>query len=248
VFDASSQDEVIADGIYVIVDGGKIKIRPGRALLFADDNANTRFQLIVSHYDPEITLFDAGELVVGGTVIRMTGPSSVLYWTLGPDNANKAAGLLNVPRQDRHPVADMVVGTFAPTQKTYTAGQAVEVVLTLSNPAEAPAVKFTAGGHQRGPRNNQFSFALTRDGSAVPPITAYDFGGIATMPTLNPGGKAEPRTPLAGWGDVTVRGHYVVQCRWESAFSPDDVDPYDEHHRGDIWDKAFVGTISFDVR
>ncbi len=242
----------MTDGAYHAGAGhlGK-RIRPQRAVLFADDNANTEFQLLVWYRDGQAS--DEGILVLGTKRLPSSGygsdsTSSNVDWQLFPDDAKAAAALFHVPRQERHPIATLVTGTFAPTQKTYTSGQAVEIVLTLANPATADAVKYTRGGRQRGPRDDQFSFVLTRNGVPLAPIPAFNFGGLSSMPELLPGGQAQISTPLAGWGDVTVRGHYVVDCQWESAFSPANVDPYDDQHRGDIWDKTFSGPVTFDVR
>ena len=166
---------------------GQACIRPQRAVLFADDNANTEFQLLVWYRDGQAS--DEGILVLGTKRLPSSGygsdsTSSNVDWQLFPDDAKAAAALFHVPRQERHPIATLVTGTFAPTQKTYTrAGRAVvRIVLTLANPATADAVKYTRGGRQRGPpRRPVPRSSLTRNGVPLAPIPAFNFGGLSSM-------------------------------------------------------------------
>lgn len=241
------------DGIYRIEGETRTKLHPLRAVLFAGDNQNTRYELMVRYRHPGMKQGGEGELVVGGDVLKTSGYGSdsdslMLDWELSATDASRVAAMLHIARQERHPIGDALKGTFAPVQKTVKSGQLVEMELTIENPPSAPAVKYTQGGRQRGPRDDQFSFTVTRNGQPVAPISAYNLGGISTMPELAPGATATFKTTVDGWADVTAPGHYVVECRWETELAPGGVDPYDDAHRGEAWDKAFTGTVSFDVR
>ncbi len=266
-----SSDGGVADGLYRVVPAGHMgsksvtamrgasptlvditsRIHVDRALLFAEDNGNTRFQLMAWYKGkpPE----GEGVLVVGSEIVMSSGYGSDsngldMDFSLTPAQATAVAALLKTPRQDRHLVGDLVTGSFALSAKSYRPGQSVDIALTLTNPAGAPPIKYTQGGRNRGPRDNQFSFTIRRNGTALAPVQAMDFGGLSSMPDLSPGGTAAISAPLKSWGDLSLPGHYEVDCRWETTLSPAGIDPYDDLHRGAIWDRAFDGMVAFDVR
>lgn len=229
--------------------GAALHVR--RALLFAADNANSRFQLLA--WVDGAALPGDGALVLRGAPLVSESHGSdndvatVSFW-LDAAQAAEAARLLRIPRQDRHPAAEQVTGTFAPSAPSFRVGEPVEVVLTLRNPAGAPAAQRSQGGRQRGPRDNQFSFVVRRDGREVPLREGMDFGGRSQLLPLAPGGSAQLRAPLALWADLSVPGRYAVECRYETEFSPENSRPYEEAQRGAAWDRVFTGTVQFDVR
>jgi len=272
VADATDASNALADGVYRVVDeqsdvdartvtasrGGTpttvqlgAPIHPTRVLLFSTMNDNSSFDLYVWYRDKNSA---PGLLVMGSTMLLSNGSGSdstgvMVGFRLTPAEATTAATILRTRRQDRHPVGDLVVGTFAPSKNRYVGpNDLVEIVFTMKNPATAPAIKYRHGGAQRGPRDDQFAFTITRDGVPVPPIAAMNFGGLSSMPPLAPGASVEIRTPLAGWGDITPKGHYVVECSWTTELAPGDADPYADDQRGAMWDRVFTGRTSFDVR
>ena len=129
----------------------------------------------------------------------------------------------------------------------YAVGEPIEVVLTLTSPAGSPPVAWQRGGENRGPRDDQFDFVLTRDGQPVAPIEAMNFGGLSFMDELVASDHDEARTPLAPWADVTQPGHYEVTCSFHTVFAPAGVSPFEPTTRGQAWDRTFTGTVSFDV-
>jgi hypothetical protein len=227
-------------------------VRPKRTVLFSEDNANTRFQLLVEFPSGGHRCVD-GAVVLGTSAVSSNGYGSngrdcSLSFQLDATLATSAARVMRVARQDRRPAGVRVQGTFAPSAAVYRAGQLVEIVLTLQNPVGAPRVLRHQGGRQRGPRDNQFSFRITRDGQPVPEVPGMDFGGLGGAAPFDPGQSAQLRAPLDRWGDVSRPGHYVVECAYETQFSPDGARPYDDADRGAIWDRSFQGRITFDVR
>jgi hypothetical protein len=227
------------------------RVRPSRVVLSSEDNHNTRYALLVE--SPARGACGEGVVRLGTTTLVSDsygggGGACTLSFELTPAMATAAARALGVPRQDRRPAGDHVVGTFGATQAVYRRGQPVEIVLTLANPVGAPRTQRHYGGRQRGPRDNQFSFTITRNGRPVEPLLGYDFGGRSTYAPLDPGGQVEIRAPLDRWGNLAARGHYVVQCRYETEFSPDGSHPSEDHQRGAVWDRVFQGTVTFDVR
>jgi hypothetical protein len=135
----------------------------------------------------------------------------------------------------------------APPSPRYRVGEPIEVVLTMTSPPGAPSVAWERGGQNRGPRDDQFDFTVTRDGQPVPRIEAINFGGLSFMDELPPGDRDEARTLLAPWADVTQPGHYEVTCTFRTVFAPAGVRPYDPATRGQAWDRTFTGTLTFDV-
>ena len=227
------------------------RIPPTRALLVARDNGNSQFALGVDY--ARTGSCDEGVLRLGANAFAASSWGSspeVCSFTfeLTAPLATLAASVFRVTRQDRHPVAERVTGTFITPHASYRAGDTIEIVLTLLNPPGAPRVLRHAGGRQRGPRDNQFSFRITRDGVAVAPIEGWDFGGISSYTPLDPGDNAGVRATLDRWGDISVPGRYVVECTYETQFSPDGARPYDDAQRGAIWDRVFLGTVVFHVR
>src|SRR2546425_1153356 len=226
-------------------------VRPTRALLFSEDNGNTRFQVFLEFgHTPGC---NEGVIVLGGAAVWSGGYGSsndrcTLSFELDAAQATLAAAALRISRQDRHPAGEQVQGNFAPSQPSYGRGQPVEVVLSLVNPEGAPPVQRHQGGRQRGPRDNQFAFQITRDGQPVTPVDGPDFGGLSGPSPMAPGARVELRAPLDRWGDIGQPGHYVVECRYETQFSPEGSRPFDDAQRGAVWDRSFTGRVVFDVR
>jgi len=226
-----------------------VPVTASRATLTAEDNANSKYQLFFAY--PGSAPCKQGLAVFGGVALLSESNGSSpgtcdLSFYLDAQQATAAARVLGIPRKDRHPAGERVVGTFAPSQSSYERGQKVEVVLTLENPADAPRVNRRSGGSSRGPRDNQFWFAITRDGREVPKLEADDYGGWEGKSPLDAGARVTLRAPLASWGDVNVPGKYSVECRYRVDFSPIDVAPEDE--LAARWSRDFTGAITFEVR
>jgi hypothetical protein len=261
---------VVADGLYFYspamangpgalpARGGALWIKPGgpistsRLFVFSQDNANSRYRLMAWGADAG-TSEDAA-LMMNGVVVAVTeGRGSdngfpVFEFQLEPAQASAAAKALRILRQDRSPVAQSVVGTFAVGRAVFAPREPVEVVLTLRNPADASEVLRWQGGRQRGPRDNQFSFTVTRDGRSLPELEGYDFGGLSSYRPLEPGASIELRAMLGSWVDLSSEGHYSVECRYETEFNPAGARPFDDDQRGAYWDRIFTGQVAFDIR
>lgn len=227
------------------------RIHPRRALLYAHDNANLHYTLFVELAGGRAC--GEGVIVLGATALVSSSYGSwpntcQLSFELSPPLATLAAQVFGIPRQDRRPAGEQVHGAFAPSALVYGAGEPVEIVLTLENPPRAPRVLRHVGGRQRGPRDNQFSFHLTRDGQPVAPVQGFDFGGLGSVIPMEPGARVVLRAPPDRWGDVSRLGRYVVECTYETSFSPDGRDFRDDAQRGAIWDRVFRGRVTFDVR
>lgn len=229
------------------------RLRADRTLLYSTSNDNTRYALDVRRNVRSAR--DCGEgllSVLGRTVASSSygsGPQECsLHFELDRAVADAVARRFAVRRQDRSPVGETVTGTFRTERARYAPGEDVVVVLTLANPAGSGVVQWQRGGRQRGPRDNQFSFRVTRDGQVVTPIEAFDFGGLTGFMELAPGASFEVRTPLAPWADLGARGRYEVECTYETVLMPGGVQPWRDDTRGAGWDRTFHGRASFEIR
>ena len=232
-----------------LVPGAPLRAR--RALLFSESNDNSRFQLLL-WLEGESAVREAA-LIVGGAALLSEGGGSdngvsTLNFELASSEAAGASRVLSITRQDRHPVPQRIAAAFAPTHPSYVIGDPVEVVLTLDNPPGAPTVTINRGGRQRGPRDNQFSFTITRDGAAVAPVDGQDFGGISQMQPFAPTTRMELRASLDRWAKLDRAGHYDVTCSYETTISPDGARPHEDDQRGAVWDITFTGRVAFDIR
>ncbi|MBN8609120.1 MAG: hypothetical protein J0L92_00935 [Deltaproteobacteria bacterium] len=223
----------------------------------AQDNANTTFAVGVQYaHPPGVTTGDQCTRAIlrfGRETLVSHGwggdsDSCDTSFIVDAATASRIATALHVTRLDRHPIGENVVGTFATVRRSYRVGEPIEVVLTMDNPAGSPSVAWVRGGANRGPRDDQFDFTITRDGRQVARLEAMNFGGLSQMDELAPGARDEARAFLAPWADLSQPGHYEVRCSFRTMFSPAGVDPYDTTTgRAEHWDRTFTGTIRFDV-
>ncbi len=228
------------------------RVAPSQVTIAARDNANTRYDVDVRYARGPGVACDRGLLRLGARVYvtgSWGGDDALcsLSFELDPAEAQRAAAVHHTTRQDRHPVGDLVVGTFTTPRARYRVGEPIEMGLTMTNPVGAPPVAWEHGGQNRGPRDDQFDFVVTRDGQPVAPIEAMNFGGLSFMDALGPGDHDEVRTPLAPWADLSRPGHYVVTCSFGAVFAPAGVSPHEPATRGQAWDRTFTGTVAFDV-
>jgi hypothetical protein len=243
------------------------RVTPVRVTLAARDNANTIYDVDVrwAHGGGSWEACDRALLRLGTRTYLTRGwggddRECSANFELDPREAQRAAALFHTTRQDRHPVGEHVVGVFAlassaPAPGTpsgspsssprYRVGEPIEIVLTMTSSPGAPPVAWERGGQNRGPRDDQFDFTVTRDGQ--PRIEAMNFGGLSFMDELPPGERDEARTLLAPWADVTQPGHYEVTCSFHTVFAPAGVSPFEPATRGQAWERTFTGTVSFDV-
>jgi hypothetical protein len=222
-------------------------ITPDRVVVYARDNANTRFALDARHPAPcgSALLILGGRVIAGNSHGRDDNGCSA-HLELGLEDASRAARFFGVPRQDRHPIGEHLIGSFATSKRRYAVGETVEVTVTLRNPGMP--VRWQRGGRNRGPRDDQFDFVVRRNGHVVPRIEAYNFGGLSTYRPLATGESATVSTALAPFADLAAPGRYEVECRYETVLVPTDRDPHDDGSRGAAWDRAFVGVVHFEIR
>lgn len=260
---ASEHPSPVPNAIATSTSSGTRWIVPGARLpspevsISAQDNGNTRFALGVQYaHPPGVTSGDQCPRVVvrlGSDAMSSNGwggdgDSCDTSFIVDAAMATRMANAFHVTRLDRHPIGEHVVGTFRTARATYRVGEPIEIVLTMESPPGSPSVAWNRGGANRGPRDDQFDFTITRDGQQVARIEAHNFGGLSQMDELLAGQRDDARTLLAPWADLSQPGHYEVRCSFETIFSPAGVDPYDTSTgRAEHWDRTFTGTITFDI-
>jgi hypothetical protein len=228
------------------------RIRATELRLYSHQNDNARYSLMVRSARvptcPQALLDLGGELLANESWGH-DDDSCDNHFGLTRAQADRAAALLSIAREDRSPIGERVTGTFTPSRRRARRGEPVEVVLTMTNPADAPAVRWQHGGRNRGPRDNQFTLSVERDGRPVTPIEAWDFGGLSALELLAPGASAEVRAPVSAWADVSQPGTYVVRCMYDTSFTQDGGDANRRTFGGAaVWERRFEGTIRFEVR
>lgn len=262
---ASTSPTATPDSVEVRgANGSASWVQPGARLVphavrvYATTNANDAFALdiLYPHAPGRPTGSDCaqGLLSLAGTV-RLSdswgGDSDTcnIDFALTPREAQLAASAFHTQRQDRHPIGEAMTSTFSTPHRRVRRGAPVEIVLVLRNPAGAPVVQWQRGGANRGPRDDQFDFTVTRDGQPLTNLDAMNFGGLLQYIPLGPGETSEElRAPLASWVDLSAPGHYVVQCRYRTVLLPEGVDAFEDGTMGALWERTFEGTVTFDVR
>lgn len=160
------------------------------------------------------------------------------------DAVSRATG---AARLDRRVVGASVSARFAVSSRSFARGVSVDVALSIENPAGSPRVQRRVGGQQRGPRDNQFSFRVFRDGALLPERPGPDFGGPTGFVALEPGAPAVLRAPLDRWADLSSPGLYRVECSYETELAPEETQPFDPAQRHLVWRRRFEGVVEFRI-
>jgi hypothetical protein len=205
--------------------------------IHGSNNANSMYNAVVGNCGV-ILLLDGVLIGSNGTSVDAQGCRSSFPLTRA--QAVRAEALFGVTRKDRHEIGEKLRATFSVSPK-------LELVVRIENPLGAPPVQWVRGGAQRGPRDNQFSMRITRNGKPVPEIDAHSMDGLMGRPILKPGEAVEMMAPISSWGDISRPGRYVVQGAFWTELFPVGVRPNDLG-RGDRWDRRFTGTVTFQVR
>jgi hypothetical protein len=212
--------------------------------IHGDNNANSMYNVVL-RYSSALCSGAGAVLQLNGVLIGLKGsstgtPGCKYSFALTRDQTTRAEAFFKVKRIDRLEIGKDLRATFSVSPK-------LRLVLRIENPSHAPTVQWQEGGSQPDQRNNQFSMRITRNGKPLPEINVPDMGGLFGVQTLKQGETVELSTPIAGWGDVSVPGRYVVQAVFYTELAPAGAG-FPGLGRGDRWDRSFRGTVSFEVR
>ncbi|MGA8366193.1 MAG: hypothetical protein ACLQMT_09570 [Candidatus Acidiferrales bacterium] len=224
-------------GLYDISDSSHpkpLQDQIERAAIFSTSNDNKHFELNLYPSHSFSLPCNQVELVVGSTTFRFDGQSVINGQPVvigasidDPKVVPQIAKYFHAKVQKRrHPGHRMLV-EYIPDKEEFTAGEPLTVTLRITNVGRREFA-FMEGGHQRGPRNNQFAFSAEssetelvggmRVGRMVPDTgDPTNYGGLAGSVRLKPGQSFEIQVDLADWfkfkrGETYyVRGSYLME-------------------------------------
>ncbi|MBL9014147.1 MAG: hypothetical protein JNL83_08215 [Myxococcales bacterium] len=155
--------------------------------------------------------------------------------------AQRMAKALGVPLHERAELGDGLVASWSfPAKASSLNKDPVTVKLVVKN-AGKTTVGFVIGGRQRGPRDNRFSFSVSRNGTPVKLLEAHDFGGISYYKPLGPGESVDLSVDLRSWAELALPGHYQIDARYEGELAKDGVMPQTAAERKHLWDLTLRG-------
>ena len=219
-----------------LVLGKRLAEKFGAAAIHSDTNDNSRFRLDLKGagpFAPDEPLASVA-LMIGGRCFMVHSHSdrerdgtrslgSVIH---GEAVARSVAKTLNTqPTLRTHPGHRLLV-TWTPNMASYAIGEPITLNLKIKNVGDKP-IAFFNGGRQRGARDNQFGFTAYRsggDGKAVPDTgDPTNFGGLASMPTLQPGEVFTKSVRLDHWFKFQAADTYRITATYHlELYNPND--------------------------
>lgn len=220
------------------------KITPRSVELTASNNANTEFTLWMvfprQTTDQDVLLSADGGWWQSESYGHDDSASQASF-TFDRATAVRLARALSVPLNERARLDDGLQATWSiPPTATIRPTDPIIVKLRVKN-AGKTTVGFVIGGRQRGPRDNRFSFAVSRNGTPVAIVDAPDFGGLSYYKALKPGEEHELSVDLRSWADLATPGHYAVDASYEGELAKDGVMPSTATERKNLWDVKLTG-------
>jgi hypothetical protein len=247
------QKVTLTDGSELAL-GKKLSAHLGKATeLYSLSNDNTRFHLRLDDLDPKPPEPISGTaLVVDGVAVHlgwltrlgrgdMPGDRGIAGATVYTEAAAKvlAKAYKIEPKLRKHPGHRIAV-KWATEKREYAPGAPVKATMTITNTG-TEALRFTHGGQQRGPRDNQFRFVAQRGfaGKGLPDVgDANNFGGKSLSITLKPGESYSATVELTKWFKFEEADSYRVTGIFEMPI----IDAKsDDGFRPELWDDLAVG-------
>jgi hypothetical protein len=220
------------------------------AHVYSVDNANSRFELQLETGplpdDAVPTLVVGDRHITTGGVNRDSTHTSIDV-TIDRDIAIQIAHALSIPLHERHRLdAGMRYAWKFPHELRPGAPAIITLVATNTGPT---TVGFEIGGRQRGPRDNRFTFTVTRDdGTVLASKDGPDFGGISYYKKLAPGQSAEVSADLESWAVLDHPGRYTVAASHETDLAKDGEMPSSPDSGADLWTITATGQGAIVVR
>ena len=212
--------------------------------IYSRTNDNSSFQLWIET-DPfaegavPTLVFETQHWKIASTA--RDGSKSIILLDLDRDLAHRMARAWSIVAHERSRLDEGLRYTWSfPPKATTRADDPILIKLAVENTGKR-TIGFLVGGRQRGPRDNRFSFAVSRNGTPLPVLPSDDFGGIAQYRNLGPGDKLEVSADLRAWFTIDQPGHYAIDAKHETELSKDALMPDGPSHQADVWDVAPVG-------
>ena len=233
----------------ILVAGRHIRLRnratPREIVMLSDSNDNQSFLLWVVlpvQHENDYQYVRVGNDWWPSQGTGRDGQQTTTTFMLDRAAAQRVAAAFGIAVHERKKLDDGVRYTWRiPPTATLDKTAPLPVVLRIEN-AGKTMVGVTLGGRQRGARDNQFVFAIARNGTPVKIKDAPDFGGISTIKAIEPGKHHDVTCPdLRAWADLDVPGYYTIEARWESELTKDGKFSTTAVERADVWDIAATG-------
>ena len=202
--------------------GEKTDIKILRAKVYAEDNANTTFSVALDTTDypggPNAGFQKSIALRIGDRCYGQYGGggstngiyNSMSFKVHSQPEAEAVAAGLGVKCIVRVPPGYKLLAQFIPQKPQYTTNEPVFVTFRLKN-LDDRTVIFMRGGHQRGPRDNQYGFAAMLSGAVVPDTgNPCNMGGLGVDKHLRQGDVFEDQVDLTSWFTFSKPGTYSI--------------------------------------
>lgn len=228
------------------------KVKPRAMTLLSQRNDNQRYTLQVDLPKQKAGVWQFLELDGVYYQADSTGGddrSSMATFVLDRATAARAAAAFGLPMLHRTQIDQGLRYRWTiPATVSVTSTAPVPAVLHVENVGNT-TVGFLIGGRQRGPRDNRFSFVVTRDGAPVPIKVAHDFGGPGHYKVLAPGDRVDVTcADLRAWFDLDQPGHYAIEAAYEGELVKDGKMPNSAAERANLWDIRAVGQAGIVVK
>jgi hypothetical protein len=272
---AQEADEKLENGVYVLKfegPGRKVRLADGYdgflgkrlspsvgvgESLQSMTNDNTRFLFTIDKLGPlpPAAAENQSALVVEGLVFHLGRPekppgdgiwnTSVNVYS--PEATRTLAARYKVePQLRKHPGHRYEV-RWLPGKRQYEVGEAVTLAMELKNTGSGP-LRFTFGGKEQGPRDNQFRFIAQSGhgyGKSLPDIgDPENYGGKVMGKVLQPGETFTTKVDLSKWFAFSSADTYKITGIFEMPI----IDPASaDGFRPLLWDDLAVGECSVRV-
>lgn len=228
------------------------KLKPRELTLLSQRNDNTQYLLWVAlpkQKDGHWQFLELDGIYYQADSTGGDHRGSIATFTLDRTIASRAAAALGIPLLHRTQLDQGLRYRWTiPSTVSVTSTSPVPAVLHVENVGNT-TVGFMIGGRQRGPRDNRFSFVVSRNGAAVPIKVAHDFGGPGTYKALAPGDRVDVTcADVRAWFDLDQPGHYTIEAAYEGELVKDGKMPNTAAERANVWDIRATGQAAIVVK
>lgn len=241
----------VEDGVYELTadgtPGARVLLPVTRGQFYASDNANDHWHGFVCYPQAGFLEGDRYGVVLADTLKRIAGSgrSGHSEYDFGLDltasEVERAHALFGLPVHARHHPGHRIDGSFTTAKMVYEPHEKIVVTLAIRNLSDQP-FRFQQGGHQRGPRDDQYHFTGQGPAGSMAIKPALNFGGMSAVTTIPPHGTWSMSVDLGGWMACDQPGPYTLMASYLLPIQEDD------RNGMPIWEDYLTRPLSFTVR
>ncbi len=241
----------VEDGVYEVdthgVFGKRVVLPVIRGQIYSLNNANDRWAGDIGYPQAGFLEGNHYRVVLSGKQKNIWGfgkngdTEFNFGFQLEAGEVEQAKALLSLPVHARHHPGHRIDGAFSTTKEAYRPGEKITVTLVIRNLSDQP-FRFQQGGHQRGPRDDQFCFAGEGPDGGLKIKTASNFGGLSVLTTIAPHGELSLSVDLGNWIDVEKMGYYSLMGSYLLPIHDDDT-----IQSMAIWEDFLTRPFAFEV-